>query len=449
MCFKEETTIDFFEKHNQTKFRERIVKLKGHKVNLFSAIFGANASGKSSIMKALMLLKNMVDGRSLSYNPYRLDGNSENTVFEIVFSIKEDIFLFKISYNNNQVENEELWYLSSKKTDYCIYNRSFCKETSVYNIYFNNNSNNIKSHKWFFNNETCNELMLFNNGTKKNKLFINNTINQNRTEFKEIYDWFERKLILLTPDDTLPFIFNFIDDKKSDSFCKILTELNTGITSIGKKELKDFPVDLKNDIKESLKESDLNNTYIPYNNFLRIEIEKSGENVFVHELITRHSSNNKNYDFKLHEESDGTNRLLDILPMLYLLIHTNEELTLFLDEIDRSLHSALVRNIIDIFFQNILTKNNNSQLIITTHDVQLLDLKFLRKDEIWIFDREGNNTPVLRNLGLFKDIRHDVKIKKKYLLGRLSYTPSIDSCIFFDQSNSELSKELSDDNKKE
>ncbi|HOD53851.1 MAG TPA: AAA family ATPase, partial [Candidatus Cloacimonadota bacterium] len=106
MCFKEETTIDFFEKHNQTKFRERIVKLKGHKVNLFSAIFGANASGKSSIMKALMLLKNMVDGRSLSYNPYRLDGNSENTVFEIVFSIKEDIFLFKISYNNNQVENE-------------------------------------------------------------------------------------------------------------------------------------------------------------------------------------------------------------------------------------------------------------------------------------------------------------------------------------------------------
>jgi hypothetical protein len=118
------------------------------------------------------------------------------------------------------------------------------------------------------------------------------------------------------------------------------------------------------------------------------------------------------------EESDGTQRLTHLLPALF---HLQQEQRVFvIDEIDRSLHPLLARKFIEFFLR--ACKGKGSQIIITTHESNLMDLELLRRDELWFTEKNAQGATSLYSLSDFK-VRTDLKIDKGYLNGRFGAIP--------------------------
>lgn len=125
------------------------------------------------------------------------------------------------------------------------------------------------------------------------------------------------------------------------------------------------------------------------------------------------------------EESDGTRRLLNLLPALYHM--TSRTSVFFIDEIDRSMHPLLSRTFLEFF----LNKCNESQLILTTHESNLLDLKLLRRDEIWFTEKDASGTTHIYPLTEFR-VRGD-NIREHYLQGRFGAIPFLGNWESFRQ----------------
>ena len=120
--------------------------------------------------------------------------------------------------------------------------------------------------------------------------------------------------------------------------------------------------------------------------------------------------------FELKDESDGTKRLFDLIP---LIGDFSKDFTIIIDEIDRSLHPKLAKKFFELFYK---IENSKSQLIVTTHESSLLDLDLVRRDEIWFAEKDKNGASKLFSLNQFK-VRYDSKVEKAYLLGRYGAIP--------------------------
>ena len=118
--------------------------------------------------------------------------------------------------------------------------------------------------------------------------------------------------------------------------------------------------------------------------------------------------------YTLGEESDGTVRLLE----LYDIIKNKEDKIFVVDELDRSLHPNLTFN----FIKNYLDSDNNSQLIVSTHEDRILDLSIMRRDEIWFIEKNEIGESKLYSLEAFKT-RFDKDIMNAYLDGRYGSVP--------------------------
>jgi AAA15 family ATPase/GTPase len=121
--------------------------------------------------------------------------------------------------------------------------------------------------------------------------------------------------------------------------------------------------------------------------------------------------------FDYGEESDGTRRLIELLDVIQ---NDNKGKTFLIDELDRSFHPQMTKKFIETFFK--ATKDNDTQLLITTHESNLLDLQLLRQDEIWFVERDKDYASRLYSLDNFK-VRYDKKIDKNYLEGRYGAVP--------------------------
>jgi hypothetical protein len=120
----------------------------------------------------------------------------------------------------------------------------------------------------------------------------------------------------------------------------------------------------------------------------------------------------------ISEESDGSQRLLHLLPALYRIAETNS--VFVVDELERSMHPALARKFVEFFLK--AGGGSGSQLIFTTHESHLLDLDLMRRDEIWFTEKDDAGATQLYSLADFK-IRKDHRIGKGYLLGRYGAIP--------------------------
>lgn len=151
------------------------------------------------------------------------------------------------------------------------------------------------------------------------------------------------------------------------------------------------------------------------NDGLRYEISTDNGELIAERWLMDHG--NSAELFELIDESEGTKRLLDLLPVYALGRH---ERVIVIDGVDRSLHPKLVERYIRAFYD--LTKGCKSQLICTTHDIQLMDLSILRSDEIWFVDRNADQAASIYSLGDYKHIQ-DKDARKDYLLGRYGAIP--------------------------
>ena len=400
---------------------------KGKGINILKSgvIYGANASGKSNFVKAIDFSRRIIINGIDKLNPvdchFRLkEGNSSvPTIFqyEIKSENKYYSYGFALKLKDNQIIEEWLYEIGQGK-DKKIFDR-FLNDDNKHEIDIAIQLS-PKAKKRFdvyredFQNSD--HFLFLSEMNRKSIEDFNEAI-----DFKNVYDWFAQRLTVVFPKSKYSGL-NFIgdDNEMSETFNSFLNVFQTGIHNVTSEEIDLEKFDIPKQIKEDLTKN----------------IEKAKSIIFEINGITYSLKRNKQNDYKvkkiglehvdnlgapimfdIEDESDGTQRLFDFIPALHEMTKTDS--VFIIDELDRSLHSKLTYGIFEVFLE--LTKKNESQLIVTTHESLLLDLELLRRDEIWFVEKIKNQSKLF-SLDAFK-VRNDKIVRKDYLLGRYGAIP--------------------------
>ena len=181
-----------------------------------------------------------------------------------------------------------------------------------------------------------------------------------------------------------------------------------------------FPQNLILEIKKEATENVQKNIVAPSGKRCRLIKDSEGK-LHLFKLITAHRlpGQSETIFFELTEESDGTMRLIDLIPALVDLCENEKFYAI--DELDRSMHAHLTRAFQEYFFS---CSKTESQIIATTHELDILDLDLLRKDEIWFVEKDKHAAFHTYSLEEFKP-RYDKDIRKGYLKGRFGAIPIV------------------------
>lgn len=385
-----------------------------------SYIYGANASGKTNFIKSINFAKKCILNGIASVNTleknYKLDEDSLNrpTQFEFEILIADKIYAYGFSFFLKTKEILEEWLVEvGKKEDKNIFTRNKNEVKNTFNL---TDTDKIKLNVYLDDLES-NSLLLETLNKKKWE--------RGDYEFLKVLKWFVENLIIIFPNTT-NYIIEYFEN--TDDWIEYLKVFDIGITEIcfDEREFEELPIPkelkskISNDMATLISDKDDNKKIVIGlgDNFLNLYLDNN--KLKAKEIIFKHKGLEKEIEFKFYEESDGTKRLLELLPLLEKVKCHNQ--TILIDELERSLHPILVKDFLRRFYKNM--EKTNSQLIITTHESRLLDLDTIRRDEVWFAEnttKEGTN---LYSLEEFKT-RFDLRLDKAYLLGRYGGIPQI------------------------
>lgn len=374
-----------------------------------AAIYGANSSGKSNLIQGLFTMRRVVlysvklnPSDPLEYDPFVLDSNSANkpTLFEIEFIIDGEKFRYGFKYNKIEIVEEWLYLQKLKAREYKL----FIRKGSDYDI----------------SNTLFEEGIGKADSTQPNRLFISLVSQLKGETSTKIIDWF-RKCI-------------FISDRRGSSMSSYSLKMFTDKTE-GFEEATRFLNDAKlgfNGIqpeKQSMSEELLESFGFPD------ELKKKMLSEFGKESIVKLNTMHNIYDSegKVVEvkpfdeqkmESEGTKKLIEYSGPLFLALNSGR--AVIIDELDAKLHPLLTRRIIALFKNREINKKG-SQLIFTTHDTNLLSKDYLRRDQIWLTEKEESETTNIYPISALADngkkIRKDRIIEKDYIQGLYGAIP--------------------------
>jgi len=402
---------------------------KGRSILPIGAIYGANAAGKSNLLEAISFAKNLVvqgtrSSETIAVSSFKLgDYSKQPSKFEFIFTHQGDQYSYGFTLNREQIFEEWLYGIpEGKKEEVMYFERvtSSKKETTVeYGLKLKGRN---KKHQQF--------LDFIAQGTRPNQLFLTESLERNVTALQPIFDWF-RKVLTIIPaeaDYTGLEIGVLSDESFTDFLSEFLKFAGTGIDSIVTEEVeldfeRHFPTMAKvvrDHLIQALNQADKNSMVIANLRGTRFLVFKDDQSqLTLIQLKTRHRSEEGEFiDFSIEEESEGTQRLINLIPTLFIL-KQEEEKVIFLDELDRRLHPLLSRNFVQVAIN---CRDKKNQLIFTTHDTNLLDLDLLRRDEIWFVEKSEQGVSNLYSLAEFK-MKPDLKIEKGYLNGRFGAIP--------------------------
>lgn len=407
-----------------------VMKYDDVSVLKFSSLYGANASGKSNLVKAIKFSqKIIIKGikRTVMHDKYckvDRDNKDRDTNFEYEIVIDGKVYSYGFSMNLFEQKITKEWlYMLAADEDVEIFTREL-----------QGRINHIEINKKALNLEEKDEhrLELYVNDFKSvhSSLFIKE-LNTNKPDFlskgepsiiNRLYDWFSDVLEVISPDEaTRDTGLMYLQKDRGMGLAKFLDEFGTGIQEICKEEVqeKDLYKEIPSMIVKDIIDDLLNNASNAGKGkgLLRTrdniyEIKIIDKEVKINNITFKHTQDDITYT--LGQESDGTVRLVE----LYDILVNDSEKVFVVDEIDRSLHPNLTHN----FIKSFLKKDNVGQLIVTTHEDRLLDLEMLRRDEIWFVEKQDNGATELYSLEKFKE-RFDKDILRAYLDGRYGSIP--------------------------
>ena len=338
------------------------------------ALFGPNGSGKSNLISVLKMSWNMVIGKasrtskgeSLPWEPF---GNSSSpTSIEWVFLYDGIRYAYGYSFDNKKIYTEYLYYWPNG-CEALIFSR----ENGKYEF-----------------RENVNEQLTLSNRTPDNKLYLVSSNDWNLPQTENAYKWFLENLTFLMEEEpaTSETVAQIISgDEKKARILKELLLADLGITDVTAKNISG----------------------------------KTPVITTTHRIIAEDGSV-EHFELLLDQESSGTQRFFARIGG-WLQALENGAL-LVVDEIEDSLHPLLTKRLIEMIQDNSVN-TNGAQILFTTHDAMLLDLSFLRRDQIWFADKDEKTcTTEFYSLASFSP-RKDEDIRKAYLQGRFGAIPFI------------------------
>lgn len=384
-----------------------------------SAIYGANGAGKSNLLKCISLLKGMVMSEKLGdlqltddlYFKLDREGHSHPSELAVEFFSEDQIFYYHVVFTNRAVQTEEL-VISGKTKDIPIFTRNN-KDIFISPEFFTTNSDK-KAADVFIDaiGRVIRPDMLAIS-------FLGRYYPEELPVVKKAYDWFTQ-LQVVAPSMTteaLPYLL----EKDSDFAAlvnEIIPELNTGISSlrvnshvINEDDIKDSP------LLKAIYNAAKANPGKPQTLDLFTVIMENGV-VMIKSLMAVHeNSDGEEIGMNIREESDGTRRLVEYMPLLYSILRKGG--VFIIDEIERSIHPIMIKSIMRKVSDS---KGARGQIIFTTHESCLLDQNIFRPDEIWFAQKDVNQSTQLYPLSDY-NIHKTANIENGYLNGRYGGIP--------------------------
>lgn len=381
---------------SDTEHEEKLIDFKKFKVNKATAIYGANGSGKSSLLESCFFLTSLVcsqanqPGDKIPVIPHALSEFNIPTEFLIQFERNDVRYAYGVSVTQDKVEKEFLYHFKvGRKAK--IFDR--VGEEYTFGAKYKSDLNKALSFQ------------------KENRVFLNTAANfTNIEDITNAFLFFKEDLVVNSPsfmNNWREYSFNKIN-QDPEFKKKVITAFNN--LGIDVKDIKtesfniplydelieNIPSDIKEVIKNSMGEDKtlyLNKVLFDYGIF-SVDIER---------------------------ESTGIKRLFEVLCPLIDIIENDK--VLLWDEIEMGLHSSILDTLIKIFINE---KDSKAQLIFTTHDISLLNLDNLRRDQIWFTELDKNKRKTdLYSLSDFKNIRKTDNISRNYIEGRYGAIPFI------------------------
>ena len=386
------------------KFRLKLLPL--------AAIYGANASGKSNLIKALGFLKTLVTTQRVKGKiPLRHFYYSEdkNTIsnFEISFLVNELIYEFKIACNEDGLLYEELIERNSR-SEKTLYLRDKDKVQINPKI---NSHDAIQCVADRSLNRPCPLLTTLSSMKFK--------------PFEGVFRWFSEELKVIHQDSFL--IPYGLDIGENDSRNTLLSEVLRG-TDTGISALVSTPVSESSLRLLPSERNELLSTVCHVSQLIKVAgggrllaYFKDGDLAF-RRLNAAHEISGKEYLIPLEEESTGTKKIIDLAPAIIDLLLSKKNCVYVIDGIDHGLHMEINYWLVRRFLENV-NSNTRKQLIFTSQDTNLLRRAGLRRDEIWFVERRRNSPSQLVNAVEFKGLRIDSSLQKLYEEGRLGALP--------------------------
>lgn len=352
-----------------------------------AVMYGANSSGKSNVLKALKAMRDVLLNSvrlnpkdKLDAEPFCLDLTSaqEPTSFEIQFTLNGSKFRYGFDYTANEILAEWLYEKRVGEREFELFLRS---------------GNEFKISKTRFAEGIGKQ-----EATPSNRLFVSLVAQLNGKLSQSILDWFSSIEYISGMDakdyagKTLEMLFN--NEQGATEIKQLFEETNLGFMDL----------DLESDDSGSLKMSaeSVHKLYDP-----------DGKMVGV-----------RNFSVD-RMESEGTKKMIEIAGPLVDAILSGK--ILVVDELDAKLHPFLTRKIIRLFMDPAINRRG-AQLIFATHDTNLLNLQYLRRDQIWFTEKDKTDSTELYSLVEFRDetgskVRNDRNIEKDYINGRYGAIP--------------------------
>jgi len=401
-----------------------IIKKNGLRLLKLGLIYGANASGKTTILKALQFLRDIVlepevkKTEPLNFKPFLFDkvSSKENTILSIDFLQKEKRYFYEVEFNEIAIVKETLNHYNPTKAN--VFKRTTDLEKQYTSISF---GSKIKTDKTF--EKTLESNTLWNNTVLGG--FLKTNIEMK--ELKDATDWFTNYLrpMIYTKTDLDGFVTSRIDklEINKEDIVTILKKADFNISDIViQKEEEDIPDGLIEFLEKQIKDSGD-----------EIKTLKNKGKITSVNLELEHTVGNNKYSLPLKLESQGTVRYYGFAGILSLLLR--KSIAFPIDELEASLHPDLYVH----FLLSFLVNSKQSQIIATTHNREILNNKdIFRDDAIWFTDKTDECATELYSLADFDSsvIRDTSNVYNAYKIGKLGGVPNLGD-YFIDITNEE------------
>lgn len=345
---------------------EHVYEYKGIEFTRAAALYGANGAGKSNMIKAVAFLRDLVKGKDVHNLPFKLKANNDTqpSVFEIEFLQHDILYYYEVAVRGSIIVEEALYEVNQQQEDHLLFRRTTENNTTTLVV----GQEYQQNPKEQYLIELYAEKLL-----KKEEPFLQR-ITKDEIAFDKIVaacEWLCSNLVVIFPSTTHN-IGGMLDGAYGEEFSKPISKalktLDTGIRDIGFERVsleEYFGEDDKfkiNFIRNILIDSEDNSFF--YASERDITYRKEEDKIWVNKLVFKHLGQGfeSDYiDFYLEEESDGSQRILDILSATQSALVSNA--TILIDEIDRSIHPSLTKAVVKSFMDAPETKG---QLIFTT-----------------------------------------------------------------------------------
>ncbi len=406
--FRDEAILSFVASKDETASENLLTCPDDDSINLLktATIYGANASGKSTVFQAFEFARNFII-RSAKNNPdapikvipFLFDESKSNpSMFEFTFIQNGTRYQYGFAVTNKYIEKE--WLISYPKGRSRKLFERMAQDRFVFGAHLKGEKEKIK------------EL------TRSNALFLSVGATFNQPQLLDVYHWFSDKTSLVNSSDIpVSFVLDFVIEHPNliDQLKDLINYADLGIVdfSLEKREfeISRLPDDMPGAMRDAFKAFD---DALTKSNVTNLKIQPNS-----YQFSISHKSGQKTLSFPWEAESDGTRRLFGLSAPIFDALEKGK--VLFVDEIDRSLHPLLTRKLIELF-QNSQLNPKGAQLVFNTHDTSLLSAGLFRRDQIWFLEKDQSGASHIYPL-LEYSPRKDESLEKGYLQGRYGAVP--------------------------